>query len=354
MTEFKKAEELFDRLLESHEALVTDHIPNGRDELPSKEDLEQYNEFEGLIHECGNYILKFKKRLLDGSKNPDAAVYGPKMKAKVEGLIERYEEVYEQYEDIIQPLFEHASLQEKDRLRREEERRKQDKKDAIEKDVQQRAQWAANFDKTREEAERAQQEREAAEKERADAQNAELMAKRREEEEKIRSMDEDTKICTAIKEMLESNDNMTIAELRMHLGKLKEYISAIASTPEDDQLRTVRLANRSFNDNIGCLPGAVLFLRAVGFQPTIDTNKSHDDMIRFIKLKEPDAVKDWDYWQTWQKRLEKYVDFLSTFEAQMPTSFDAQRLFMNQADINADHIIKLWHNTGITTPTTSQ
>ncbi|EER14228.1 conserved hypothetical protein [Perkinsus marinus ATCC 50983] len=224
MTEFKKAEDLFDRLLQAHETLVINHLPKGnsnsssRDELPpSKEDLQQYNNFENLINQCGDYILKFKKRLLDASKNPDVAVYGPKMKTNVEGLIERYEQVYEQYQDIIQPLFEHAVLEEKDRLRREEERRQKDKKDAIEKDVEQKAQWAAHFDKTRKEMERAQQEREAAEKERADAQDAELIAKRREEEIRILSMDEDTKICTSIREMLEDNTSMTIAELRMHL-----------------------------------------------------------------------------------------------------------------------------------------
>lgn len=50
---------------------------------PSKEDLQQYNNFENLINQCGDYILKFKKRLLDASKNPDVAVYGPKMKTKV-------------------------------------------------------------------------------------------------------------------------------------------------------------------------------------------------------------------------------------------------------------------------------
>lgn len=152
--------------------------------------------------------------------------------------------------------------------------------------------------------------------------------------------------------MLEDNTSMTIAELRMHLGKLKEYISAIVSRPEDSQLRTIRLANRSFNDNIGSLPGAILFLRGVGFQPTIDNNNT-SDIIRFIKLSEPDAVKDWKYWGEWQKRLERYVDFLSSFEKEMPTSFDSQRLFIDQANINTNEIIKLWHTTGITTGITT-
>ncbi|EER14229.1 diacylglycerol o-acyltransferase, putative [Perkinsus marinus ATCC 50983] len=222
MTEFKKAEDLFDRLLQAHETLVINHLPkansSSRDELPpSKEDLQQYNNFENLINQCGDYILKFKKRLLDASKNPDVAVYGPKMKTKVEGLIERYEQVYEQYQDIIQPLFEHAVLEEKDRLRREEEsnaiiikRRQKDKKDAIEKDVEQKAQWAAHFDKTRKEMERAQQEREAADKERADAQDAELIAKRREEEIRILSMDEDTKRRKEFKQLLESGKSCVL------------------------------------------------------------------------------------------------------------------------------------------------
>ncbi|KAF4663438.1 hypothetical protein FOL47_005740 [Perkinsus chesapeaki] len=348
MTEFKKAEGIFDKLLESHETLVNNHMPRGRDELPTKEDLQQYNEFESLLQECGNYILKFKKRILDGDKNPDNAVYGPKMKAKVEGLIEKYEEVYDQYEDIIQPVFEHAALQEKDRKRREDERQKQYKKDAIESDIEQRAKWAADFDKARSEAERAQEEKDAADKEKAEAQDAELMAQRKAEEDKIRSMDEDTKVCTAIKEMLSTN-NMTVAEFRIHLQKLCEYITAIASTPEDEQLRTIRLANQSFNDNIGCLPGAVLLLRGIGFNPTID---SSSDLIRFIKLPEPNAVKDYDYWNKWQKRLQDYADFIALFESKMPTSFDGQRLRVNECGVTSDDIISLYHNSGITTTKT--
>merc|ERR1712039_516662 len=106
---------------------------------------------------------------------------------------------------------------------------------------------------------------------------------------------------------------------------LHSMLGGIAGEPEDARLRLIRIANEGFQQQLGRRPGVWLFLRCVGFETRMRESLPQGLIAslgmsggppteRFLWLREPSMLDDYDAWVSWHNRIKVIARFLQELE----------------------------------------
>lgn len=279
------------------------------------------------------------RRLLDHALELDGiATYGAKMVEKVLDLLKRFDAANSQFSAEVLPRFavavadagadaeakRAAAEREAAELAAEEARRAEEEHRRTVAALMEESEKKLQQQREEEEEERRKLEAEAEAKRKAEEQLAaeeEAFRRAQEEEEKrFAEVGPDSACAEALVGMLA----MPVSAYREATEALHGMIASVASEPEDARLRVIRIANEGFQQKLGRRPGVWLFLRGVGFiaRPREDLPSGLIAALggtgapgeRFLWLKEPDMLSDFEAWVAWHARVKSIADVLQALE----------------------------------------
>eukprot|EP00388_Colpodella_angusta_P043046 GDKK01058285.1.p1 GENE.GDKK01058285.1~~GDKK01058285.1.p1 ORF type:complete len:402 (+),score=89.27 GDKK01058285.1:1-1206(+) len=332
MSEFTKVSQNVERLKFLSEELAAEvDGTSGKDVSVT---ILKFKEFSDTIQVDFPKVARMKGRLLE--KDPEKRTYGEQMSAKVQELVDQYDDLYEIYEESMKPRFEHLVLLEQQK----EQRRKQQELDSDELEYHERLRKARE-DTTAEEEERMF-------KLQRDKQREEELKEKQEEALRLEKEEQEQKMALRIQSIivglsnelsLIDTNNSTLPEVlelglsrlsssslgdfRQVCSDLSNVLSKIISAPETTMFRFIRVANESFQNTLGRKAGAILALRSVGFQlypfeklkdviARVYGKQTAEEKLRgevFLYLPEP-RLNDFDGWILWRSRLHLVCDIL--------------------------------------------
>mmetsp|Transcript_34531 Transcript_34531/g.75593 ORF Transcript_34531/g.75593 Transcript_34531/m.75593 type:complete len:362 (-) Transcript_34531:224-1309(-) len=317
MTEFKKVTAALDEADD-----IKGRLGGALDGAPTEDMKAAYKSLKAILEGVMPTIVKMKRRCAE--PDPELQTYGPKMKEKVLGAIDRYEGIETVFEENLKPVFEEVvetearRLAEKDQQTRDaeeaewQESERARKKAFLERDQQRQAEAeAARVAEVAEANQQAQRE--------ADEKQAELDAMKREQEElaKLEGLSLDERIQVGVRNMWTS---LRVGEIRELVDALGGLVGGVASCPDDIRRRAIRLKNHSFQAGIGSKPGAIVVLLGCGFDhagrdkipaPVLADMQELGSRERFLWMAEPDLNTHYEEWVEWQDRL---MRLSSTFD----------------------------------------
>lgn len=267
------------------------------------------------------------------------ATYGAKMVEKILELLVRFDAVSARFDAEVLPRFsdavasgtaaaearradaerEAAVAEEAEKKRLEEEYRRTVVDIMAQNEQKAQAQRDAQEAEERKLAEEREAQRLAEE---ASAAEEELFRQAELEGERLLAeVGPDGACASALATMLAAH----VGEYREAVEALSGMISGIAAEPEDVRLRVVRAGNDGFRQKLGRRPGVWLFLRGVGFEAfarealpqgllahlNIGTVQAGE---RFLWLKEPKMLEEYEEWQAWHARVKAIAGFLADLE----------------------------------------
>ncbi|KAE9043712.1 hypothetical protein PR001_g3143 [Phytophthora rubi] len=319
MSEFRQATAHVEAL-EARLALVQQSVPDNTAHVILEENFSFI--LSAIGGEMDDMMEKFRARCSMVDPVTNQPRFGPKMLAKVQDLLRRYDEVkVAMEEDAPLRLQVEAKI---NQLTAEEAAKKQEQA-AREREAEE-AQRAAELAREQEQGRLLLEAREReAEEQREEQRRIEALAaaaqkkreqrgKERAEEERQRQLEgeERERLNASIphgKEGLEKaiamlrNSTASEALFRQSLQKLLAVVSNICSSPENAAFRHIPKDNAHFHADLGQYAGGPQCLFALGFKELQQGDEAHPRAV-FV-LEEPDLSEDLDAWSNWFDELKE-------------------------------------------------
>ncbi|KAF1331260.1 Dynein light chain, partial [Globisporangium splendens] len=317
MAEFRQAIDAVDAL-EAHLALLA----RGGESVDAK--AHALRTLTDELHGATNALMaKFRARLEIIDPVTKEPRFGPKMKAKVELLLQRFEDVRAAVEttDIVAQVEDQVACAaaQQEEVRRHELLQQQEVQEA--EAVRSRALEAEQARAAQEEQVRLaieqtrEQQRIAklavlAQRKREERERARVEQAKKLEEEKTRLEQLNAAIPVG-KEGLEKALAMlrestgSEAQYRLSLEKLTAVVQNICASPENVAFRHIPKDNANFHADLGQFHGGHQSLLALGFREI-----EQEEGRAVFTLKEPDLASDLDAWSDWFDNLKTMAEWL--------------------------------------------
>ena len=241
-------------------------------------------------------VQRFRARAAE--KDPEKAMYGPKMVAKIEVLGNGYDMLRDRLDAALESVMpDYAAHRERTEARRSKMEAEEKQKSAL---AAAAAAAAAAEAKAAEEAKLAEEAAKAEAEEREKREKAERQARLAEEREARRSQ-------AALMTLVDALDRWqaaapsTLAYVT-GLRVLQSVMQAVAAEPADPKFRHIRVKNEHIRKDLVGIAEGEDCLYALGFR----VKKLHQPTKEeYYVLAEPNAEEDIDEWIRWSQALEK-------------------------------------------------
>ncbi|KAL4158386.1 hypothetical protein PRNP1_004162 [Phytophthora ramorum] len=326
MSEFRQATELVGSL-EARLALLQECIIDGNANIPLEENFSFL--LTAVDGDVGVMMEKFRARCSMVDPVTNQPRFGPKMLAKVQDLLHRYDDVKLALEEeaplrlqveakINKLTDEQVAKKVVETARETEKKEAQRAAELARQQEQQRMQLEAQnleAEHQREEQRRIEALAAAAQKKR------EQREKERVEEERQRQVEEEERerlnasipqgkegLETAIAMLRESTGGEML--FRQSLQKLQAVVSNICSSPENAAFRHIPKDNAHFHADLGQYTGGSQCLLALGFKELQQGDETQSGTV-FV-LEEPDLSEDIDAWSDWFDELKEMKNLVES------------------------------------------
>ncbi|GAB9468827.1 Dynein light chain [Globisporangium polare] len=326
MSEFREASAAVDAL-EARLALLREPLQQEEGDGDAFEAKEQaLRLLLEAVHGATNELVeKFRARCAMVDPITKEPRFGPKMLARVQGLLQRYDAIKDTIEttDLVAQIEQQAA-------RRREQQQEQEKRLEQERLKAQEAEAARlralEEQRVREEAEERQSlALEHAKEQQRIAALAVLAQQKREERERVREeeakrvQEEQERIARTNAAIPVGNEGLERAiemlrestgsadKLRQSLQKLHILVSNICNSPENIAFRHIPRGNAHFHSDLGQYKGGHQCLFALGFKEV-----EPEEGVVVFTLEEPDLSVDLDAWSDWFDSLKAMSEFISS------------------------------------------